>query len=313
MPVSGTTTYYSFPKPEFDSTDWHIPYWTAMDMIDSTINGVDVDLAAVELELQNALTSSVYTDESPFDEIHDRMDEMEAELKAARGGFTASTDRLETFLAAGHIMGSGANKPASFTALEYDTALMVNPVQVDGVSFTVDGDLRTTLKNGMAIRMTFATSGIQYAHIKDASYAGGPDETTVTIYDDDPEFPGTPEVVNEVAYSFVKPNDSADYTPGADIRDQDSVSFEVYYYTAATYDLPFDETAGRVSKSNTGRVARIDYSSGWQIGITYEAAGNAAKIDTTDGVEIKINGTLYERFKPTYNGDLLTDFDRAFV
>lgn len=306
------TPNYDFELPAFDSINWDVPIranWTA---VDTEIKTIDDREAADFAEVTAARVSLVYTDETPFASLTLRIDEIEDELKLARMGKTGSTDRLVTLFAVGHET-SGANKPASFTALEFDTALIVNPVQIDASSFKVDGNLESTLKNGMGLKLTFATSGVQYARIKTATHAGGPDETTVVIWEDDPPLPGPIETINEVAYSFVKPGDAVDFDPGADIRDPTSASLDVYRYTSATFDLPFDESGGRVATTNTGRIARFDFASGHQVGLTYDAAGNAAKLDPTDGIEHKINGTLYERWKPTYSGELLTDLDRVFA
>lgn len=307
------TPNYNLNLPDFDSFDWHIPLNANFTTIDTEMQAIQDDLDAKFAEVSAARTSLVYTNESPFASLTLRIDEIEDELKDSRFDFTDAADRLKDYLTVGHLS-TGANKPESFTALEFDTALIVNPVWVSTTSFKVDGDLRTTLKNGMVVRVDFAISGLSFAHIKDAAYAGGPDETTVTIWDDDPLFPGSSETINEVAYSFVKPNlNDPAFSPGADIRDVFTTSFEVFRYDGVAFDLPFDETAGRVAKTNTGRVARIDFKSGWQTGITYESAALDARIDSTDGVEDHINGTLFERFTPVYSGGLLTDMNRVFV
>jgi len=314
MPAA--TPNYGLLKPDFDSTDWHVPLWFNADTIDTAMAAIQADLDSKFSEVSGARTSLVYTNESPFASLTLRLDEIEDELKQARRGFSGPAQRLLDYLSIGHDA-AGNNLAASYTPNLWETGVWVTVNWVDASTIKVLGaDYTAIFEPNTTIKIEFAGNPTQYLHVKSSVLNGS--DTDITVWDDESV---TNDTINTLTYGFYRDNvigAAANTEPGSSVRDITDCALEIYYYSPTYFDQPFNDAGGRISQTPSGddaKIARVEYASGWAEGISYDSADADAKIDETVGVEARLNGTFNERYLPIYDvtTGLLISVDRVFV
>jgi hypothetical protein len=133
---------------------------------------------------------------------------------------------------------------------------------------------------GRPLKIDYSVSADTFYRVRNATHSGG--TTTVTVWTDDPAVSNAGgETMTAVYYQSysgqqIPDLDASDFTPGAFPSDyiawMSSGSVDVYYYDGSTYTNPFTVDGSR-AKANSGDVARMEYSSGLKVGITYASLG----------------------------------------
>jgi hypothetical protein len=285
-------------QPGKGAKNWHIPTDGNFTLLDGRIDTLDDVVAAFNTEAN--LVAAGHNDTDPATAAG----KISLEVKDARGSLGSLDGRLDISLNE-----DGTLKTSTTSGDQWPTQGMTNPTYVSSATFKVDGDATGILQPGTSLKVDFNVSGLVYLHVKSSSYAAGPDETTVTVWDDEAVLN---ETIDEVAWGFVRNNEiGLAGSPGSSIRDLERSSFEVYYYDGTAYDDPWDESGGRVAKAaNDGHLARVDYASGLQVGFEYASADDDADLALE---ERKLNGTLIETWTPTFDGTSgnIIDYDRS--
>jgi hypothetical protein len=292
-----TTPNKNYSIPDKGTKNWHVDMNANFTAIDGHIDGFDGDKA--EFNTETNLVAAGHNAVQPATAAG----KISLEVKDMRGSLSTGAARLAV-----SINDDGTLKTATTSGDQWPVEAMTNPVYVSASSWKIDGDATGILQPGTTLKIDFNISGLVYLHVKSSSYAGGPDETTVTVWEDETVLN---ETIDSVAWGFVRPNDlGAAGSPGSNVRPFDDASRDIFYYNAASFNDPFNDTGGRIAKTNTGKIARVEYASGYEEGIAYTSVDDDADIAS---VVERLNTTVIETWTPTFDGTsgLITDYDRS--